>query len=143
MLNLRRHEKDFFARKDTRYADKFEARYAEVETRLADLMALLDRADIDRAGVTVVKTGFANYVGEFRRIVELQVKIGLHERDGAYGTLRKAAHEVEESARRFEQALSEQFDAAEGSILLTLYASLLGIGTVIAGWLSWLGWTIS
>ena len=47
MLKLRRHEKDFLARKDSKYHDKFQRQFAQVDELFAELKGLLQRLQLD------------------------------------------------------------------------------------------------
>ncbi|MCP4695249.1 MAG: hypothetical protein GY862_00155 [Gammaproteobacteria bacterium] len=47
ILTLRRHEKDFLARNDLKYASQFDERFSSLDTRLSDLIAKLRAKDIE------------------------------------------------------------------------------------------------
>jgi len=77
LLTLRRHEKDFFLRKDLKYQIEFNTRVADFKKQLqADptLAALVPSVD--------------QYTTEFNHVVEIEKKIGLKEEDGIRGKLR-------------------------------------------------------
>ncbi|MDJ0738204.1 MAG: methyl-accepting chemotaxis protein [Gammaproteobacteria bacterium] len=95
MLELRRHEKDFLARRDNAYVDKFDATYGEVEAHLGELDTLLAELAIASTAVDRVRAGGAAYRGLFDDVVRLQHRIGLHAKDGLYGRLREAVHDAE------------------------------------------------
>lgn len=76
MLTLRRHEKDFFLRKDLRYLDEFNARITDFRKQLADDPALADLIPF-----------VDNYKAEFNNVVTIEKKIGLKNQDGIRGKL--------------------------------------------------------
>lgn len=95
MLTLRRNEKDFLARKDLKYRDKFQKSFEKLQTRTDKLKISLDDAGID-ATMSISLTGiFNSYQSSFNNLVSLQQKIGLHPKDGLYGSLRMAVHGAE------------------------------------------------
>ncbi|MEP2024955.1 MAG: methyl-accepting chemotaxis protein [Reichenbachiella sp.] len=86
MLMLRRHEKDFFLRKDLKYQDKFKQGIVDFKTHLAQIggsesmkQEIIEKLDRYEAG--------------FKRVVAIQQKIGLSEKDGLHGKLREAIHQ--------------------------------------------------
>ena len=113
LLEMRRHEKDFFARGDTRYVDKFQATHDALKGDLDRIDMLLTDASIETDAVVAMRGGLADYTGLFQRVVGLQREIGLHPRDGLYGSLRDAAHKA-------EALFQEQGDAGLQVHMLTL-----------------------
>ncbi len=105
VLQLRRDEKDFLARKDTKYADKFAARAAEVEKTAAALSANLTAQAIDTTPVAKMQGELGDYRTQFEALVGLQVKIGLDAKSGLYGSLRKAVHEAESILKTHSELL--------------------------------------
>lgn len=95
MLMLRRNEKDFLARKDLKYKDKFQKNFETMQARTSSLSGALDGVGIDSAPAIAVAGVFDGYQANFNDLVALQQKIGLHAKDGLYGSLRKAVHNAE------------------------------------------------
>ena len=95
MLTLRRNEKDFLARKDMKYPDQFDNNHASLILDVDALNQQLDSAGIDSAAAQQMKTVFDNYHKAFSQMVAIQQQQGLNEKDGLYGSLRNAVHEVE------------------------------------------------
>ena len=96
VLELRRDEKDFIARKDLKYSKKFTTYMADLNQQIN----ALDR-DFNLIGLSLpefanVRNGLTKYHNHFKRLVTLQQRIGLHAKDGLYGELRKAVHNIEE-----------------------------------------------
>ncbi len=95
MLMLRRNEKDFLSRKNLKYQAKFNNNYETLQTRVNSLKTALDNAKLDTVPADNLKTTLNNYKVSFNNIISLQQKIGLHSKDGLYGSLRKVIHNVE------------------------------------------------
>lgn len=92
MLTLRRNEKDFLARLDLKYVEKFSNNYQALLKNLAQYQLLeQDNADIET---------FARHIGsyneKFAQLIEVQKTIGLNPKDGHYGALRAAVHQIED-----------------------------------------------
>ena len=99
MLMLRRHEKDFLARNDLKYVDKFANDFKALQK---DVKKLTD--DLDEVGLTKAKKEAADmllviqeYDGKFNQVKDVKVKIGLDHKSGLYGALRKSVHNAEEA----------------------------------------------
>jgi methyl-accepting chemotaxis protein len=90
LLQARRSEKDFLARKEEGYVAK---NAAAVEAALAALDLL--EAGGGKAEVQPVRDGIAAYGSAFARVVELQRAVGFDEKSGAQGQLRAAVHGAE------------------------------------------------
>ncbi|HCW08126.1 MAG TPA: hypothetical protein DGG95_12265 [Cytophagales bacterium] len=82
MLTLRRHEKDFFLRKDLKYQNEFNSSIAA----FADELAKQKNAEL----ITLL----GNYQTEFNQVVEIEKEIGLTDKDGKKGLLFAKLHEV-------------------------------------------------
>ncbi|MCG9756091.1 methyl-accepting chemotaxis protein [Shewanella insulae] len=95
VLSLRRDEKDFFARLDLAYLDKHKQQARELEEKMAGLGAIFERNDIGQNDLQAFKQNLTRYESTFAEIAELQKQIGLHPKDGLYGALRSAVHNVE------------------------------------------------
>ena len=95
MLELRKHEKDFLARRDTKYLEKFVTGHRELDEGFSRLITDLDEMSVDSSGISAVQQGIGNYAGLFQALAELQVQIGLNAASGLYGNLRKAVHNAE------------------------------------------------
>jgi len=95
MLTLRRNEKDFLARNDLKYLDKFNANHEALMGKVRDLQGRLEASGIDAAKAAQVGQVLEDYAARFRELVAVQQEIGLNEKDGLYGSLREAVHGVE------------------------------------------------
>jgi len=95
MLMLRRNEKDFLARKDLKYQEKFQKNSETLQGRVDTLTHSLGEANLDPGLALALVEPLNNYRDSFNKIVSLQQKIGLNSKSGLNGTLRAAVHNVE------------------------------------------------
>jgi len=100
MLELRRNEKDFLARNDMKYDEKFSDNHAQLISLTDSLSALIDEIGFDeKQAASQLKSVFNDYRASFANIVRLKNEIGLTPKTGAYGSLRSAVHEAEEQVK--------------------------------------------
>ncbi len=90
MLQARRSEKDFFARKELKSVGMVDSLIAVAETRVESL-----RERISDSRVDGIAEGLAGYVGAFDEVAGMDVDRGLTPEEGMQGELRKAIHGVE------------------------------------------------
>ncbi|MET0109830.1 MAG: HAMP domain-containing methyl-accepting chemotaxis protein [Candidatus Thiodiazotropha sp.] len=95
MLMLRRNEKDFLMRKDLKYLEKFESNHKLLQHKVQRLSEKLESSDIENKDAIEVGTILEQYTVKFRALVSVQQEIGLHHKDGLYGSLRNAVHGIE------------------------------------------------
>ncbi len=95
MLMLRRHEKDFLARNDLKYVDKFNQEYASLNKNVVDLKEHINELELDPKLVKEMERNFSTYKAKFDQLVNVAQTIGLTPSSGLYGSLRNAAHNVE------------------------------------------------
>lgn len=96
MLMLRRNEKDFLARKKLKYLDKFKANYALMDEQIQALKIHFVESGDDLGVIERAEQQVASYSTQFISLVAVQQTIGLHAKDGLYGTLRASVHRAEE-----------------------------------------------
>ncbi|MGB1303213.1 methyl-accepting chemotaxis protein [Pseudoalteromonas marina] len=94
-LELRKYEKNFLFYKTESSLESFEKEYAVLDTKLAELQALMASLNIDTQKAIQLKSLVAKYNSDFNNVVSLQRKIGLNPKDALYGELRSAVHKVE------------------------------------------------
>ena len=95
MLDLRKNEKDFLARLDLTYVDKFNTRFVALQTHIEELAIKLAEADIPFTNRQQLETAFQAYNQKEKELVAIQQKIGLDKSSGLYGTLRNAANTLD------------------------------------------------
>ncbi|MFZ6011364.1 MAG: GAF domain-containing protein [Bacteroidota bacterium] len=79
MLMLRRHEKDFFLRKDLKYQQEFNSK----------LQNFVENIESGSGGIErlAILENLQNYQKQFNEIVEIETQIGLKENSGIKGTI--------------------------------------------------------
>jgi methyl-accepting chemotaxis protein len=95
VLELRRNEKDFLARKELKYLDKFNKKITHIKKTLSDLERSFIENNNETREITQLKNVLVDYNKHFKLLVEAQQRIGLNPKDGLYGELRSAVQEVE------------------------------------------------
>ena len=95
LLTLRRHEKDFQARLDDKYVERFNDVIDDAQRQVKALIVLLDDLGIASAVLRNEAENLELYRTEFSRYVDLQREIGYDSESGLYGQLRSAIHGVE------------------------------------------------
>ncbi|MDF2176974.1 methyl-accepting chemotaxis protein [Aliiglaciecola sp. CAU 1673] len=95
MLMLRRHEKDFLARKDLKYIERFEKEMASINELINSLRGHFSAFSIATDNLEKLSKTFASYQQSMRELSQQQQRIGLDHKDGLYGALRDAVHQVE------------------------------------------------
>jgi len=101
LLTLRRHEKDFILRSDSKYVTRLESTAAQLQQLLS--------AD-NQASVFINR-----YVTEFNAFHAISQQIGLSEKEGIRGQMRGAVHKLESSLK----SLSSYYDEAIEDSLAT------------------------
>ncbi len=96
--DLRRHEKDFLARLDKGYLQRFTTSYEQFQTRLGQLRQLLPEPAI-QTGLNSFAARMQTYEQAFTAVSKLRLEIGLDETSGLRGQLRGAIHGVEQEIR--------------------------------------------
>ncbi len=105
VLQLRRNEKDFLARKELKYVDKFETNFKKLEISLNELEKSFLQMDSQLVEIAQLKQTLVEYHQHFNNIVKLQQHIGLNRKDGLYGELRAAVHQVEDLIGSYDYEL--------------------------------------
>ncbi|OUR74886.1 methyl-accepting chemotaxis protein [Colwellia psychrerythraea] len=95
VLELRRDEKDFSARKQLKYSDQFNKQMKNVQHQINTLSDDFAEVGLSMPELTSMGNILGQYQTQFTNIVRLQKKIGLDAKSGLYGELRVAVHSVE------------------------------------------------
>lgn len=102
MLLLRRHEKDFLAREDLKYVERF----SEVIDRITAQQKSLDRLfleiGIDNQQFAGLLPLFHEYERKFKALVSAKQTMGLTQDEGLEGQLRSAVHDIESALKQLE-----------------------------------------
>ncbi len=100
LLELRKNEKDFLARKDLKYLDNFQKNIKNIENIKNALDNEFSNLNLDSTELNNYKKIIDEYSKIFTNIVNLQEKIGLNPDSGLYGALRDSVHLVQEFAKK-------------------------------------------
>ena len=103
VLTLRKHEKDFIARKDVKYEGKFTATISQLQLDITRLETSMKIQGLESDHPGKLSALVIQYSDLFKRLVDLQTEIGLDAKSGLYGSLRGAVHEIEELAKEAEE----------------------------------------
>ncbi len=104
MLMLRRNEKDFLARNKLKYSEKFNKNFQILEQSVSELKEHAEQIGIDILPIEKMQTAFEQYRKSFNKLVNIQKNIGLHHKDGLYGSLRNTVHAVEERIKQLNDS---------------------------------------
>ncbi|MTI21098.1 GAF domain-containing protein, partial [Fulvivirga sp. RKSG066] len=136
MLTLRRHEKDFFLRKDLKYLDRFNQSINDFTFQIDTVGGVW--IDSQQEMLALV----SNYRSKFNHIVDLEQKIGLDTQTGVLGSINTTYAEIEELLNRLTADVKSRnaaivnqamillitllvFQVVVGFILVVFYANLL------------------
>ncbi|EPJ46156.1 MAG: hypothetical protein OFPII_22470 [Osedax symbiont Rs1] len=97
ILELRRDEKDFIARKNLKYVQKHQVNASIVLERIQELDSIFNNYNIPAEHLETLKQEVNLYTDQFSKLVEEQTIIGLDPKSGLYGELRAASHRLEEA----------------------------------------------
>jgi len=100
MLMLRRNEKDFILRKKLKYKMKFEKNVNILKKDAQQLQMLFKHQSIHTDEIISFTNIIKQYKTAYFKLVKQQEKIGLHPKDGLYGSLRSAVHKVQDTAKK-------------------------------------------
>jgi len=105
MLMLRRNEKDFILRKNTKYKAKFAQNVLVLKEDANHLQELFNSQSIYTNEIVSFTNIIADYESAYLKLVSQQQKIGLHPKDGLYGSLRRAVHQVQDKAKKAQNSV--------------------------------------
>ncbi|WP_087025777.1 methyl-accepting chemotaxis protein [Thaumasiovibrio subtropicus] len=98
ILLLRRYEKDFLARSDTKYIQDFTARADRLQTRLSDIHTAIAHFDASvQPRIITLKEHAQSYVDTFIALTEIAINNGLSAREGLRGKLFESSNAAEEA----------------------------------------------
>ena len=124
MLMLRRHEKDFMLRRDSKYMDRFDKQVASFDQALTQSFSLQEDQ---------IRTGLKRYQQQFSQLVQEEVAIGLTENDGLRGKMRTEVQKTEQLFESLGERLSEIAEQQENQIHQRLLVAVIVIIVLISG----------
>ena len=95
VLDLRKIEKDFLARKELKYQQDFHKSHGQLTDDVHELEAILVKEGIDTKETEDLHGVLKVYAGDFNDVVAIQQRIGLDENSGLEGALRTSVHNAE------------------------------------------------
>lgn len=104
MLQLRRAEKDFMLRLDTKYLTRFNEITKELNQQLKSTNL---SSDVE----SKLHSLLASYATKFASLVDVQVALGVDLNSGALGTMRKSVKQSDEVVTQITEATKEQVEA--------------------------------
>ncbi len=117
LLQLRRHEKDFFARMDAKYKAKIKERVGEFNSQLRTLISDAERLGLDVHGDELAEA-IGNYENDMLSIIDYYQRVGLSFDDGEYAKFFQRLDNLVESV----EDENSKSDLAYGGRLVRLYA---------------------
>ncbi|MCW8831450.1 MAG: methyl-accepting chemotaxis protein, partial [Gammaproteobacteria bacterium] len=101
ILEARRNEKDFLLRKDAKYAEEHAVTMAGLYSLLKDMQEHI-KSDEGHDAVMRLTNLSHEYEKGFQMMVDAQTKVGLNEKVGLLGSLRKSVHDVEDTLKKYD-----------------------------------------
>ncbi len=126
MLTLRRHEKDFFLRKDLKYQNEFNKKFDQFISSVQSQPASEERASIIR--------DLEDYQFKFGNVVDIDARIGLKETEGIKGIINNDLVKLKSSIQLLRTNIkdkSSSFKQRAITTLLTLFLVQLALGIVL------------
>ncbi len=123
MLTLRRHEKDFFLRKEIKYQSDFNATAEEFRK------TLLNKNDTLLAGLLL------NYQNSFNEVVSIEKQIGLTSKDGKKGDYFKVLEKVKADVALIQKLVSVKVEkqiAQSRLLLIVIFAIQLVLASILS-----------
>jgi methyl-accepting chemotaxis protein len=90
MNKLRKYEKDFLNFRDMKFVKLFSDTYKDNLSQIAKLEKIVDSENIDKKLIKKYKSYLNEYKSNMDRVIKIQQKIGLDEKSGLNGTLKKS-----------------------------------------------------
>ncbi|MDP2561886.1 methyl-accepting chemotaxis protein [Psychrobium sp. 1_MG-2023] len=115
LLQLRRHEKDFFLRLDLKYVTNFE----QVSDNISSILLTTPNPELQQA--------VTNYQQSFKAIVVALQEFGLTHEQGIYGQLRQSIHQSEIILEQVSDEIVTIIDSYETKIKTTTVISTVAI----------------
>jgi len=119
MLTLRRHEKDFFLRKDLKYLDRFNTVIGEFESSIDTVTS----QDLNEKNA--ILNHITKYKSKFNYIVQLEEKIGLSSSSGILGDLNDTRQSIQNQINYITKIVNDRNDELVSSSLIVLFSLLI------------------
>ncbi len=107
MLTLRRHEKDFMLRRDSKYIGRFNDGVDQLSAQLSTSLA---GNQLQQA-----RELLNHYQNQFNEYTEAEKALGLTPKNGLRGQMRATVHQLEEALNKLDKTLQKEIDDAVSS----------------------------
>ncbi len=123
MLMLRRYEKDFMLRRDTKYVERFDQQMEQFTALAEEFLYAQQQAR--------VLSLLEDYSRQFHQLVEAEKLIGLDAYSGAMGEMRSTVHQVETIFDELKLKMHDYIAEAVSSSNTWLLSTLVAVGVVV------------
>ncbi len=123
LLMLRRHEKDFLLRLQTKYVDRFNQGITTMQTTLK-------KANLDPIENHEISSLLAYYQTQFNKMVEGYIQAGLDSNSGLQGKMRKTIHQTDKVLKSTEKQITELLEGKLG-VLSSVSNTIIVIITLL------------
>ena len=120
LLNLRRNEKDFLLRRDTKYLDKFQTNYTLFQTELSELETELTSLNIIVPSVVTLPASMQDYNLSMIALVNNYQTLGLSPEQGLLNRLNNGYKRLLQTADRYNRNLLITNDLAQTAKMYAL-----------------------
>ena len=124
MLMLRRNEKDFMLRRDTKYIDTF-------NTNLAIFYQDLQQSYLSESDIREINSLMQNYSDTFIKLVNAEEQFGLNETAGKLGEMRLIVHHTHELFESTTEQILNEVRSHEKSTYVSVFISIAVILPII------------
>ncbi|WP_126799694.1 methyl-accepting chemotaxis protein [Aliidiomarina soli] len=118
MLMLRRNEKDFLMRAETRYLATFDSNVSTLQTHLQQLADILEAQQIDRSHLESFRRNIRQYQQGFSKVVAATETLGLTNEDGRTAELLQSANRLDTAASAEARVAIMQLHALRTSFIV-------------------------
>ncbi|OUR74350.1 hypothetical protein A9Q77_04795 [Marinomonas sp. 42_23_T18] len=134
LLQLRRNEKDFLLRSDSKYITGFKRNYALFSTTL-------NQSSLPYEARLEIQTSMLDYSLKFQQAAQMLIVKGLSEKTGIRGKMRNAVHSSEAAMMQLSTKLEANITKEVGSIdslILTTRIIAFAISTLLLSAMAWI-----
>ncbi len=118
LLMLRRHEKDFMLRLDTKYLERFKKQIEDINLQIDIVLLPGDAEDL--------KGKLLQYRKDFTALVEAYQQLGLTPEQGLMGQMRAAVKSTDDLQLELQQQLNRMIESEENRLQLIAFIAVLG-----------------
>ena len=135
LLQLRRNEKDFLLRSDSKYIESFKQNYAL-------FLNTLSQSTLSYETKQEIQSSMLDYSLKFQQASQMLIQKGLNEKSGIRGEMRKAVHATESAMSQLSAQLEANISKEIGSIDNLILTTRIIAFIISAILLSAMGWIV-